>query len=57
MAYKVAYYSKSLSIDECIYLVFVSTIYRELGIKDEVLQIDGVTVRSYIVFFDEVKDF
>ncbi len=52
-----AYYSKSLSIDECIYLVFVSNIYKELGMKDEVLQIDGVTVRSYIIFFDEVKDF
>jgi hypothetical protein len=54
---QVAYYSKSLSIDECVYLVFVSAIYKELGIKDEVLQIDGVTVRSYIIFFDEVKDF
>jgi hypothetical protein len=54
---QVAYYAKSLSIDECIYLVFVSSIYKTLDIKDEILKIDGVTVRSYIIFFDEEKDF
>ena len=38
---QVAYYSKSLSIDECIYLVFVPAVYKKLGMKDEVLEIDG----------------
>ena len=52
-----AYYAKSISIDECVYLVFVSHIYRELGMKDEVLVIDGVTVRCYVIFYDELKDF
>ncbi|MCK4766240.1 MAG: ATP-binding protein [Candidatus Aminicenantes bacterium] len=54
---QVAYYAKSLSLDECIYLVFVSNRYKELGMKDEVLSIAGVTVRCYVVFFDEEKDF
>ena len=54
---QVAYYAKSISVDECVYLVFVSNIYRELGMKDEVLVIDGVTVRCYVIFYDELKDF
>jgi hypothetical protein len=54
---QVAYYSKSLSINECIYLVFVSSVYAGMGMKDEVVEIDGVTVRSYVVIFDEEKDF
>lgn len=54
---QVAHYTKSLSIDECIYLVFVSNVYKALDLKDEVLEIDGVTVRCYIIFFDETKDF
>jgi len=54
---QVAYYAKSISLDECVYLVFVSHIYRELGMKDEVLAIDGVTVRCYVIFYDEIKDF
>jgi hypothetical protein len=54
---QVAHYSKSLSIEECIYLVFVPTVYKQLGMKDEVLEIDGIRVRSYIIFFDESRDF
>ncbi|NIM15536.1 MAG: AAA family ATPase [Candidatus Aminicenantes bacterium] len=54
---QVAYYAKSLCLNECVYLVFVSNIYRELGMKDEVLSIDGVTVRCYVIFYDETKDF
>ncbi len=54
---QVAHYSKSLSVDECVYLVFVPDVYRELGMKDEVLTINGVTVRCYIIFYDQTKDF
>ncbi|MCK4766355.1 MAG: ATP-binding protein [Candidatus Aminicenantes bacterium] len=54
---QVAHYAKSLSVDECIYLVFISNRYEELGLKDEVQTIDGVTVRCYVVFYDEIKDF
>lgn len=54
---QVAYYSRSLSISECVYLVFVSSVYKKLPIKDETLEIEGVTVKSYAVFFDEDKDF
>jgi hypothetical protein len=54
---QVAHYAKSISVDECVYLVFVPHIYRELGMKDEVLKIDGITVRCYIIFYDEHKDF
>jgi hypothetical protein len=54
---QVTYYAKSISVNECVYLVFVSNIYRELGMKDEVLSIDGIKVRSYVIFYDETKDF
>ncbi|MCP4220325.1 MAG: ATP-binding protein [bacterium] len=54
---QVAYYSRSLSIPQCVYLVFVPSIYKSLPIKDEVLEIEGVTVKSYVIFFDEEKDF
>ncbi len=46
-----------LIIDECIYLVFVSNVYKELDLKDEILEIGGVTIRCYVIFFDEAKDF
>ncbi len=55
--HQVAAYAKSISVDECVYLVFAAGIYRELGLKDEVGMIDGVTVRSYVIFYDESKDF
>jgi hypothetical protein len=54
---QVAHYAKSISVDECVYLVFVSNVYRELGMKDEVLTIDGITVRCYVLFYDQTKDF
>ena len=54
---QVAHYAKSISVDECVYLVFISNVYRELGMKDEVLTIDGVIVRCYVIFYDQTKDF
>ncbi|MCP4146237.1 MAG: hypothetical protein GY757_00675, partial [bacterium] len=54
---QLVHYSRSLSINESIYIVFVSSVYKKLDIKDDVLTIDGVTVRTYIIFFDEKKDF
>jgi hypothetical protein len=37
--------------------VFVPAVYKKLGMKDEVLEIDGIIVRSYVIFYDEKKDF
>ena len=54
---QVAYYAQQLSIDECIYLVFARSVYEKLGIKDEVLEVGGVTVSVYVIFYDEAKDF
>jgi hypothetical protein len=54
---QVAHYAKSLSLNECVYLVFVPDTYKELGLKDETLTIDGVTVRCYVIYYDEEKDF
>lgn len=54
---QVAYYARSLSIDNCVYLVFVPSVFKKLELKDEVLEIEGVTVRSYVIWYDETKDF
>ena len=55
---KIAYYCKSSNIKHGIYLVFVSNKAAEMDLLsegDEV--IDGVTVSTFIVVYDEEKDF
>ncbi|MDX2302091.1 MAG: AAA-like domain-containing protein [Microscillaceae bacterium] len=55
---QLAYYAKSLGLAEAVYLVFVNN---QLKLTDAVLETqehsDGVLIRSYLVFYDEEKDF
>ncbi len=58
---QIAYYCKSMGVQEGIYLVFVPNIALSAGnkkyIKESLDDIDGVAVRTYIVLYDEEKDF
>ncbi len=54
---QIAYYCRSLSIDKGIYLVFVPNTVTLPDIKEGVEKITGVQVRTYIVHYDEEKDF
>ncbi|MCP4156699.1 MAG: ATP-binding protein [bacterium] len=54
---QLAYYAKSIAVKEAIYLVFVPNSVTLPAIKDQVESIDDIEIRTYIVFYDEEKDF
>jgi len=54
---QIAHYAESISVKEAIYLLFVKDVYKQLGLKDDVVRSGDVTVRNYIVYFNEEKDF
>ena len=55
---QLAYYCSRLGLSEAIYLVFVSNIaYRSPALKESVETIDAVTLHTFLVEYDEEKDF
>ncbi len=54
---QLAYYSKSIDVKEGVYLVFVPNTVTLPGIKEQVETIDNTEIRTYIVLYDEEKDF
>jgi hypothetical protein len=54
---QVAYYAKTLNISEGIYLVFVPNTVTLDGLEETLEHIDNIEVRTYIVRYDEEKDF
>lgn len=54
---QLAYYCKSLSIPEGLYLIFASNTVPVKGIAEGIEEIDGVKIMIYIVDYDEEKDF
>jgi hypothetical protein len=56
---QLAYYCKSLSIPEGIYLVFISNKYdwQNLKIKEDTEMMESIRIKTYLVFYDEDKDF
>ena len=54
---QLAYYCKSLGIDAGIYLVFVPNTVTLPGVEDAIEDFDGIQVKTYIVPYDEEKDF
>ena len=55
---QLAFYARSLSLDEAVYLVFVpNNIYYPEKIKEADEVINEVRVRTFLVFYDEEKDF
>jgi hypothetical protein len=54
---QLAYYCKSLNITEGLYLIFVPNFVSNPRLQESEETIDGVTVKSFIVIYDEEKDF
>ncbi len=54
---QLAYYCRSLNIDEGIYLVFISNKLIARGIEEGITDVAGTTIRTYLVSYDEEKDF
>jgi hypothetical protein len=54
---QLAYYAKSMGLKEAVYLVFVPNTVKLSNIKEEVEIISGITISTYIVLYDEDKDF
>jgi len=54
---QLAFYCGSAGINEGVYLVFVPNTVTLPGIKEQVETIDNIGIKTYIVLYDEEKDF
>ncbi len=54
---QLVFYCRSIGISEGIYLVFVPNTVTLTEIKDQVEIIEQITIKTYIVHYDEEKDF
>jgi hypothetical protein len=54
---QLAYYVRALGLDEGVYLVFVPNTVKLPMVREEVETIGGIAIRTYIVQYDEEKDF
>jgi hypothetical protein len=54
---QLAYYSKTMGLREGVYLVFVPNTVKVSTVQEKVETINGITIRTYIVQYDEEKDF
>jgi hypothetical protein len=54
---QLAYYARTLGLNEAVYLVFVPNTVKLAGVREQKQTIEGVVIRTYIVLYDEEKDF
>ena len=54
---QLAYYSKTMGLKEAVYLVFVPNTVKLAKIKEQEETISGIAIKTYIVQYDEEKDF
>lgn len=54
---QLAYYAGSLGLKEAVYLVFVPNSVNLPGIREHEETVSGILIRTYIVQYDEEKDF
>ncbi|MCU0290318.1 MAG: hypothetical protein MUF15_28540, partial [Acidobacteria bacterium] len=54
---QLAYYAKTLGLNEALYLVFVPNTVTMKDVRDQKDTIEGVVIDTYIVLYDEKKDF
>ncbi len=54
---QLAYYTRTLGLNEGIYLVFVSNTVNLKAVKEQVETVKGVVIKTYLVPYDEEKDF
>ena len=52
-----AYYAKTIGLSEAIYLVFVPNTVKLPGIREQEETVEGTRIKTYIVLYDEEKDF
>ena len=54
---QLAYYANGISVNNAVYLVFVPNTVTLPDIKEEEKEINGVLINTYIIRYDEEKDF
>ncbi|MGE5340223.1 MAG: ATP-binding protein [Candidatus Omnitrophota bacterium] len=54
---QLAYYSKTFGLNQAIYLIFVPNTVKLAEIREQKETINGITIVTYIVLYDEEKDF
>ena len=54
---QLAYYAQSMGLKEGVYLVFVPNTVKLTTVREQVETISGITISTYIVQYDEEKDF
>ena len=54
---QLAYYAKTLGLKEALYLVFVPNTVKLPGIREQEETVAGILISTYIVLYDEDKDF
>ena len=54
---QLAYYTKSIGIPEGIYLVFVPDTVKLPTIKEDIAVVEKITIKTFIIYYDEEKDF
>ncbi len=54
---QLAYYAKSLGLAEALYLVFVPNTVNLADIREEEEILESIQMKTYIIIYDEEKDF
>ncbi len=54
---QLAYYAGSIGVNEGVYLVFVPNTIKMPSIKEGIEKISSISIRTFIVYYDEEKDF
>jgi hypothetical protein len=54
---QLAYYAKTLGLNEAVYLVFVPNTVKLAGVRDQIEKIENIDIKTFIVLYDEEKDF
>jgi len=54
---QLAYYAKTLGLSEAIYLVFVPNTVKLTDVREQKETIEGIMIDTFIVLYDEKKDF
>jgi hypothetical protein len=54
---QLAYYAESIAVPEGIYLVFVPNTVKMAGIKEGIEEMGKTLIKTFIVYYDEEKDF
>ncbi|MCX6580403.1 MAG: hypothetical protein NT166_09480 [Candidatus Aminicenantes bacterium] len=54
---QLAYYAGTLGLNEAVYLVFVPNTVKLTDVREQKETIEGIVIETFIVLYDEKKDF